>query len=240
MVASSGYLPATRALARLEPRCRRATRPARPGPPQLRAGACPRLGGDPLSRPSHAGRARPELALSPSGARPGLVPADLGPGRAPRSGALGELGLEHHDAVSQDFEESIRWLATANTAYLLGRSTAGGRFDAAATIARINDQIDQELAPALRAARRRPEQPILGLITRLGTARRLGVVWAVRAVVCHDARDLDDMIAKARATAVRAGMASAGQALVVTAGLPFGTPGATNMLRIAYVTERDG
>jgi len=62
----------------------------------------------------------------------------------------------------------------------------------------------------------------------------------VRAIVCHDARDLDDMIAKARATAVRAGMASAGQALVVTAGLPFGTPGATNMLRIAYVTERDG
>ncbi|NBB69921.1 MAG: pyruvate kinase [Alphaproteobacteria bacterium] len=95
-------------------------------------------------------------------------------------------------------------------------------------------------ATALRAARKRPDQPILGLITRLGTARRLSVVWAVRAIVCHDARDLDDMIAKARATAVRAGMASAGQALVVTAGLPFGTPGATNMLRIAYVTERDG
>jgi pyruvate kinase len=35
-------------------------------------------------------------------------------------------------------------------------------------------------------------------------------------------------------------MAQAGQALVITAGLPFGTPGATNMLRIAYVTERDG
>ena len=95
-------------------------------------------------------------------------------------------------------------------------------------------------ATALRAARKRPEQPILGLITRLGVARRLSVVWAVRAIVCPDARDLDDMIAKARTTAVRAGMASAGQALVVTAGLPFGTPGATNMLRIAYVTERDG
>ncbi len=93
---------------------------------------------------------------------------------------------------------------------------------------------------ALRAARERPSQPILGLITRLGTARRLSVVWGVRAVICEDAKDLDDMIAKARNAAVRADLARAGQALVITAGLPFGTPGATNMLRIAYVTERDG
>jgi len=95
-------------------------------------------------------------------------------------------------------------------------------------------------ATALRAARERPETAILGLITRLGTARRLSVVWGVRAVLCDDARDIDDMIAKARATAARVQMASPGQALVITAGLPFGTPGATNMLRIAHVTERDG
>jgi hypothetical protein len=69
------------------------------------------------------------------------------------SGALGELSLKHYDAVSQDFDESVRWLATANTAYLLGRSTAGRRFDAAASLARIKDQIDQELAHALRTLR---------------------------------------------------------------------------------------
>jgi pyruvate kinase len=95
-------------------------------------------------------------------------------------------------------------------------------------------------ATALRAARERPAQPILGLITRLGTARRLAVVWGVRPVMCEDAKDLDDMIAKARAAAVTNGIAQSGQALIVTAGLPFGTPGATNMLRIAYVTDRDG
>lgn len=93
---------------------------------------------------------------------------------------------------------------------------------------------------ALRAARERPSQPILGLITRLGTARRLAVVWGVKPVMCADAQDLDDMIAKARASAVQLGLARPGQALVITAGLPFGTPGATNMLRIAHVSERDG
>jgi hypothetical protein len=82
------------------------------------------------------------------------------------SGALGELSLTHYDAVSQDFGQSLHWLATANTAYLLGRSTAGRRFDAAATIARINDQIDQELAHALRTLRherrkaRRDDRPL--------------------------------------------------------------------------------
>lgn len=69
------------------------------------------------------------------------------------SGALGELSLKHYEAVSQDFDESVRWLATANTAYLLGRSTAGRRFDAAASLAGIKDQIDQELAHALRTLR---------------------------------------------------------------------------------------
>lgn len=94
-------------------------------------------------------------------------------------------------------------------------------------------------ATALRAARERPDRPILGLITRLGTARRLAIVWGVRPVLCEDANDFDDMVQKARQAAMRVGLARPGQALVITAGLPFGTPGATNMLRIAHVSERD-
>ncbi|TVQ37236.1 MAG: pyruvate kinase [Geminicoccaceae bacterium] len=92
---------------------------------------------------------------------------------------------------------------------------------------------------AARASRERPERPILGLITRLGTARKLALLWGVQPVVCEDAYDFDDMIQKAREAAVRAGVARPGQALVITAGHPFGTPGATNMLRIAHVSERD-
>lgn len=92
---------------------------------------------------------------------------------------------------------------------------------------------------ALRAARERPSRPILGLITRRGTARRLAVAWGVDPVVTPDAEDLDDMVVKARRVAATSGLAAPGQTLVITAGLPFGTPGATNMLRIAWVTEDD-
>jgi pyruvate kinase len=42
-------------------------------------------------------------------------------------------------------------------------------------------------------------------------------------------------VGKAQRAALHEGIAQAGQRLVITAGVPFGTPGATNILRIAYV-----
>jgi pyruvate kinase len=91
-------------------------------------------------------------------------------------------------------------------------------------------------ATALRAARERPEQPILALMTRLGAARRLALVWGLHCVVCEDAHDIDEMVERACEKALEEGMAEPGSSLVVTAGVPFGTPGATNLLRIAWVT----
>src|ERR671919_815817 len=86
-------------------------------------------------------------------------------------------------------------------------------------------------ATALRASRERPEQPILGLMTRLGAARRLALVWGLHGVVCEDAHDIDEMVERACQQALQAGIAEPGSSLVVTAGMPFGTPGATNLLR---------
>jgi pyruvate kinase len=91
-------------------------------------------------------------------------------------------------------------------------------------------------ATALRAARERPEQPILALMTRLGAARRLALVWGLHSVVCEDAHDIDEMVERACEKALAEGMAEPGSSLVVTAGVPFGTPGATNLLRIAWVS----
>jgi pyruvate kinase len=43
------------------------------------------------------------------------------------------------------------------------------------------------------------------------------------------------MVARAVRVARQEKLAKAGERLVITAGVPFGTPGATNILRIAYV-----
>ena len=85
----------------------------------------------------------------------------------------------------------------------------------------------------LRAARERPVVPILCLTESIATARRLVLAWGVHGVVTN----FSDMIAKACRIALSEGLAQKGQRLVVTAGVPFGTPGATNILRIAWVGD---
>ena len=44
-----------------------------------------------------------------------------------------------------------------------------------------------------------------------------------------------EMVGKARQFARDEGFAASGESIVITAGLPFGTPGATNLLRVAWV-----
>jgi pyruvate kinase len=90
-------------------------------------------------------------------------------------------------------------------------------------------------ATALRAARERPGVPILVLTSKLGTARRLAVLWGAHCVHTSDVKSFADMVQKAVRIAHREEIAQAGQRVVVTAGVPFGTPGATNVLRIAWV-----
>jgi pyruvate kinase len=92
-------------------------------------------------------------------------------------------------------------------------------------------------ATSLRAARERPHQPILALTPIPGTARKLSVVWGLHCVLTDDPRDLDDMVAKASRIAYQEGFALPGQRVIISAGVPLGTPGATNMLRIAFVGD---
>ena len=88
---------------------------------------------------------------------------------------------------------------------------------------------------ALRMSRERPPMGILVLTPNANTARRLTAVWGLHCVLTEDAKDLDDMVDRATAIAQQEGLAQPGQRIVVTAGVPLGTPGATNMLRVAFV-----
>jgi pyruvate kinase len=87
----------------------------------------------------------------------------------------------------------------------------------------------------LRAARERPQVPIIALSPVLATARRLSLVWGQHCVVTPDANDLDDMVDRACRIAFAEGFGKPGDRVIITAGVPLRTPGATNMLRIAYI-----
>jgi pyruvate kinase len=88
---------------------------------------------------------------------------------------------------------------------------------------------------ALRVARERPRAPVIAVSPNIGTGRKLAVCWGVHCVVTEDAHDVDDMVDRACRIAFKEGFAKAGERIITVAGVPFGTPGATNMLRIAYV-----
>ena len=88
---------------------------------------------------------------------------------------------------------------------------------------------------ALRAARERPAAPILVMTSSLRTARRLALLWGAHCVHASDIKNFGDMVQKAVRTAHREEIATTGQRVVITAGVPFGTPGATNILRIAWI-----
>ncbi len=87
----------------------------------------------------------------------------------------------------------------------------------------------------LRVARERPDCPILGLTISDMTARRMALIWGVHPALTAEAHSMTDMVSKATRAAVAEGFAKPGQEIVVTAGVPFGTPGTTNALRVAIV-----
>jgi pyruvate kinase len=87
----------------------------------------------------------------------------------------------------------------------------------------------------LRAARERPEAPIIALTPSIDTARRLCIAWGLHCVLTEDATDLDDVVERATDIAYREGFAKAGERIVITAGVPLGTSGSTNLLRVAFV-----
>ncbi len=87
---------------------------------------------------------------------------------------------------------------------------------------------------AFRIARERPQPPILALTPNRDTARRLALVWGVHAIVTKDASDIDDMARRASKFSNREGFSQEGDRIIIVAGVPFGTPGATNMIRIGF------
>ena len=85
---------------------------------------------------------------------------------------------------------------------------------------------------ALRIARERPVVPILGITPDAGIARRLSLLWGTHSIRSRDIKSYREMVEQATLHAKQEGFAPPAGAIVVVAGVPFGTPGSTNNLRI--------
>jgi pyruvate kinase len=88
---------------------------------------------------------------------------------------------------------------------------------------------------ARKMVRERPTQPVMALTPRIETGRRLALVWGLETEVTQEIHSFEEMTDLAVRAVVDVGLAKAGDRIVIVAGAPFGAPGATNLIRMAYV-----
>ncbi len=91
---------------------------------------------------------------------------------------------------------------------------------------------------ALLTARERPHVPIIAMTSMRGTARRLCLTWGCHCVMTPELERFKSAVVNAARAARASGFASQSDQIVVTAGVPFNVPGATNILRVAPCDER--
>lgn len=84
-------------------------------------------------------------------------------------------------------------------------------------------------------ARFRPAAPIIALTDRLETQRQLALSWGVIPNLVSAFISTDQMFASARNWAVERGVARKGDCLVITAGVPVGVSGTTNLLKVMEI-----
>jgi pyruvate kinase len=89
-------------------------------------------------------------------------------------------------------------------------------------------------------ARHRPAQPILAFSPREAVCRQLALVWGVTPLRLDEFADTDAMIANAMEAACRRGLVHQGDLVIITAGVPLGGTGRTNLLKVHRVGEEKG
>ncbi len=86
-----------------------------------------------------------------------------------------------------------------------------------------------------RMARERCPVRVVAISPSIRTARKLCIVWGIHSCVGDDAQNTKEMVSNACKIIKEEGLAKVGDSIVITAGVPFGNAGSTNLLRIAKI-----
>lgn len=162
--------------------------------------------------------------------------------------AAGDYPIEavqtmHNVAVEVEQDEVYRQIIESS------RTRASrGMADAITTAAReVAETIEvkaiccftQSGTTAILASREKPRVPVIALTPLMGTARRLSLVWGLHCVVTPAVDRFKLAVVAAVRAAVGEGFADESDKIIVTAGVPFNTPGTTNILRVAPCRESE-
>ena len=88
---------------------------------------------------------------------------------------------------------------------------------------------------AMRVSKYRPRTPILAITPNESTQRQLSLSWGVTALKVTEPKLIINMFSQAATAVSKCGLCKEGDLVVVTAGLPMGKSGGTNMLKVERI-----
>jgi len=135
------------------------------------------------------------------------------------------------------YTEIIEASRTAKRASVADGIVAASREIAETTDIKAICCFSQSGTTALLVSRERPRVPIVALTSVEKTARRLCLSWGTNCVITGQVGRFKDAVLSAVRGALAQGVATKQDMVVVTAGVPFNTPGSTNILRVAPCDE---
>lgn len=92
-------------------------------------------------------------------------------------------------------------------------------------------------ATARAVSKYRPEAPIVAAAMSEGVYRQLALCWGVYPLLVAQSRNTDGMIRQAVDGAMKAGLVKDGDTVILTAGIPVGVPGKTNLIKVHTVGQ---
>lgn len=92
-------------------------------------------------------------------------------------------------------------------------------------------------ATAKLIAKYRPGVPIIAITDNQTTAQQLTLVWGVAPIVTHKVKTTDEILELAVDEALKHGYVNHGDAVIITAGVPVGESGTTNLMKIHVIGD---
>lgn len=147
--------------------------------------------------------------------------------------------IQTMDSVIRRSEASSAWQPLMDARHMEPREDASDAITYAAfntaslTDAKAIITLTESGSTALRMARQRPTQPHITITPHEKIARRLGLVWGVNTVISDESpKNHTELVEQTETAARKWDVYEPGRNLILTAGLPFGCTGSTNILRI--------
>ena len=160
--------------------------------------------------------------------------------------ASGKYPVESVLTMARIAERSEKALAYEDMRRKRVESTASTTTDA---ISHATVQVANELAAtailtstqsgstARMVAKYRPQAPVVAVTTLSSVARRMNLFWGVHPVLGDAVANTDELMENAVKRSLEEGFIRNGDLVVITAGVPVGVPGTTNLLRVHVVGD---